>query len=305
MLTNFLNALPSTLEQGLIYAVLALGILITYDILDFPDLTVDGSFPLGGAVSTTLLLRGAHPLVALCGALAAGAAAGLCTGLIHVKLKVRDLFSGIIMMTGLYSINLHIAGGSALMSIGKKQTTLFRNNPLADGLGDAATLVIVLLVVAVCKVLLDLFLKTRAGYLLRAAGDNETVVTALAKDKGTVKIGGLMLANALAALSGGILCQQQRLFEISMGTGALVLGVASVIIGLNLFRKVSFIRSTTAVVVGAIVYKLCVSLAISCGLGASDLKLITALLFLLILASGALRQGRRNRKTGKGAANHA
>ena len=305
MLTNFLNALPSTLEQGLIYAVLALGILITYDILDFPDLTVDGSFPLGGAVSTTLLLRGAHPLVALCGALAAGAAAGLCTGLIHVKLKVRDLFSGIIMMTGLYSINLHIAGGSALMSIGKKQTTLFRNNPLADGLGDAATLVIVLLVVAVCKVLLDLFLKTRAGYLLRAAGDNETVVTALAKDRGTVKIGGLMLANALAALSGGILCQQQRLFEISMGTGAMVLGLASVIIGLNLFRKVSFVRSTTAVVVGAIVYKLCVSLAISCGLGASDLKLITALLFLLILASGALRQGRRNRKTGKGAANHA
>lgn len=305
MLTNFLNALPSTLEQGLIYAVLALGILITYDILDFPDLTVDGSFPLGGAVSTTLLLRGAHPLVALCGALAAGAAAGLCTGLIHVKLKVRDLFSGIIMMTGLYSINLHIAGGSALMSIGKKQTTLFRNNPLADGLGDAATLVIVLLVVAVCKVLLDLFLKTRAGYLLRAAGDNETVVTALAKDRGAVKIGGLMLANALAALSGGILCQQQRLFEISMGTGAMVLGLASVIIGLNLFRKVSFIRSTTAVVVGAIVYKLCVSLAISCGLGASDLKLITALLFLLILASGALRQGRRNRKTGKGAANHA
>ena len=305
MLTNFLNALPSTLEQGLIYAVLALGILITYDILDFPDLTVDGSFPLGGAVSTTLLLRGAHPLVALCGALAAGAAAGLCTGLIHVKLKVRDLFSGIIMMTGLYSINLHLAGGSALMSIGKKQTTLFRNNPLADGLGDAATLVIVLLVVAVCKVLLDLFLKTRAGYLLRAAGDNETVVTALAKDRGAVKIGGLMLANALAALSGGILCQQQRLFEISMGTGAMVLGLASVIIGLNLFRKVSFIRSTTAVVVGAIVYKLCVSLAISCGLGASDLKLITALLFLLILASGALRQGRRNRKTGKGAANHA
>ena len=305
MLTNFLNALPSTLEQGLIYAVLALGILITYDILDIADLTVDGSFPLGGAVSTTLLLRGAHPLVALCGALAAGAAAGLCTGLIHVKLKVRDLFSGIIMMTGLYSINLHIAGGSALMSIGKKQTTLFRNNPLADGLGDAATLVIVLLVVAVCKVLLDLFLKTRAGYLLRAAGDNETVVTALAKDKGTVKIGGLMLANALAALSGGILCQQQRMFEISMGTGAMVLGLASVIIGLNLFRKVSFIRSTTAVVVGAIVYKLCVSLAISCGLGASDLKLITALLFLLILASGALRQGRRNRKTGKGAANHA
>ena len=303
---NFLNALPSTLEQGLIYAILALGILITYTILDFPDLTVDGSFPLGGAVSSLLVVQGVSPVLALLTAALCGAAAGLCTGLIHVKLKVRDLFSGIIVMTALYSINLHITGGNPLVSIPRKAVTLFRNNPVADGLPSAvSTLILAAALALLVKLLLDFFLKTRAGFLLRAAGDNETVVTALAKDKGTVKIWGLMLANALAALSGGVLCQQQRMFEISMGTGAMVLGLASVIIGLNLFRKVSFIRSTTAVVVGAIVYKLCVSLAISCGLGASDLKLITALLFLLILASGALRQGRRNRKTGKGAANHA
>lgn len=288
---NFVNALPSTLEQGLIYALLALGILITYSILDFPDLTVDGSFPLGGAVSTICVVRGVHPLLALLAALASGAVAGLCTGLIHVKLRVRDLFSGIIMMTALYSTNLHIAGESALVSIPRKSVTLFRNNPVADGLPSAfSTLILAAIVVLLVKFLLDVFMKTRAGYLLRAVGDNETVVTSLAKNKGSVKILGLMIANGLAALSGGVLCQQQRMFEISMGTGAMVLGLASVIIGTNLLGKLSFVKNTTAVIVGAVIYKMCVSLAIACGLGASDLKLITSALFLLILCTGLIQK---------------
>lgn len=288
---NFLNALPSTLEQGLIYAILALGILITYTILDFPDLTVDGSFPLGGAVSSLLVVQGVSSVLALLTAALCGAAAGLCTGLIHVKLKVRDLFSGIIVMTALYSINLHITGGNPLVSIPRKAVTLFRNNPVADGLPSAvSTLILAAALALLVKLLLDFFLKTRAGFLLRAAGDNETVVTALAKDKGTVKIWGLMLANALAALSGGVLCQQQRMFEISMGTGAMVLGLASVIIGVNLFARAQHVKDTTAVIIGAMIYKMCVSLAIACGLGASDLKLITAVLFLLILSSGLLKK---------------
>ena len=288
---NFLNALPSTLEQGLIYAILALGILITYTILDFPDLTVDGSFPLGGAVSSLLVVQGVSPVLALLTAALCGAAAGLCTGLIHVKLKVRDLFSGIIVMTALYSINLHITGGNPLVSIPRKAVTLFRNNPVADGLPSAvSTLILAAALALLVKLLLDFFLKTRAGFLLRAAGDNETVVTALAKDKGTVTIWGLMLANALAALSGGVLCQQQRMFEISMGTGAMVLGLASVIIGVNLFARAQHVKDTTAVTIGAMIYKMCVSLAIACGLGASDLKLITAVLFLLILSSGLLKK---------------
>lgn len=133
-------------------------------------------------------------------------------------------------------------------------------------------------------------MKTRAGYLLRAVGDNETVVTSLAKNKGSVKILGLMIANGLAALSGGVLCQQQRMFEISMGTGAMVLGLASVIIGTNLLGKLSFVKNTTAVIVGAVIYKMCVSLAIACGLGASDLKLITSALFLLILCTGLIQK---------------
>lgn len=293
---NFLNALPSTLEQGFIYAILALGVLITYSILDFPDLTVDGSFPLGGAVSTMLIIKGMSPVPAMLIAALIGGVAGLCTGLIHVKLKVRDLFSGIIMMTALYSINLHITGGSALLSIPRKAVTLFRNNGVVDLLpGEVSTLIIVAVVVFAVKLLLDAFMKTRAGYILRAVGDNETVVTALAKDKGTVKIVGLVIANALAAMAGAVLCQQQRMFEISMGTGAIVLGLASVIIGLNLFCRANRIRNTTAVVVGAVIYKMCVSLAIACGLNASDLKLVTAVLFLLILSTGLISK----RKGGK------
>lgn len=288
MLSSFVATLPSTLEQGLIYAVLALGLMLTYAILDFPDLTVDGSFPLGGAVSTSLILSGWGPVPALLAATLLGALAGLCTGLIHVKLKVRALFSGIIMMTALYSINLRITGGLSLLSVPRGQTTLFRNNALADFLpAELRVLVIVFAIVLLLKLLLDGFLSTRAGYLLRAAGDNETVVTSLARDKGNVKIAGLVLANALVALSGAILCQQQRMFEISMGTGAMVLGLASVIIGINLFRKLEIVKTTTAVIVGAIVYKLCVAFAISCGLSPMDMKLVTAALFLTILALGA------------------
>lgn len=295
-----MNALPSTLEQGLIYALLALGVLITYTILDFPDLSVDGTFPLGGVISTTLVASGAHPALGLVAALAGGAAAGLVTGLIHVKLKVRDLFSGIIMATALYSINLRIASGKSLVTIGRKEMTLFQNNVLSEALGDVVgtygTLVLLILIVLLMKVLLDLFLRTKAGYLLRAVGDNELVVTSLACDKGRVKIIGLMIANGFAALSGAVLCQHQRMFEISMGTGAMVLGLASVIIGLSLLRRLSFVKATTAVVVGAVVYKMCVSFAIACGMGASDLKLITAMLFLLILAAGLLKKGRKEKR---------
>lgn len=279
------------LEQGLIYGILALGLLITYRILDFPDLTVDSSFPLGAAVSAVLTLNGMHPALTLLFSMLAGAIAGLITGLIHVKCKVRDLLSGIITMTALYSVNLRIAGKSnvPLYSV----DTLFRNaftKSLPDWLGNYATLIILLLIAIAAKLLLDLFLKTKAGYLLRAAGDNASVVTTLAKDQGAVKILGLMISNALVALAGAVMCQEQRSFDISMGTGTMVVGLASVIIGTNLFKNLSFMKSTTMVILGSILYKACVSAAISLGLEPDDMKLITAVLFLLILIAGQFKR---------------
>ncbi len=298
ILSSFMSSLPATIEQGLIYAVLALGIMITYTILDFPDLTVDGTFPLGGVVSTSLLVAGWHPLLSLLMAALAGAVAGLATGLIHVKMKVRDLFSGVIVMTALYSINLRIASGNALISIPRSAVTMFRNNAFAAALpGRFSTMIIVALVALALKFLLDWFFTTRFGFLLRAVGDNDRVVTSLARDKGNVKIAGLVISNSLVALSGAILCQQQRLFEVSMGTGTLVLGLASVIIGITMFRRADRVKATTASIVGAVLYKACVALAIACGLAPGDMKLITAALFLGILALGRF-QGKGKKHAG-------
>ncbi len=281
----------SILEQGLIYGILALGLLITYRILDFPDLTVDSSFPLGAAVSAVLTLNGMPPVLTLFVAILAGTAAGLITGLIHVKFRIRDLLSGIITMTGLYSVNLNIAGKANVPLF--SGDTLFRNpltKSLPGWLAPYSTLCIILIIVLLAKLCLDWFLSTKAGFLLRAAGDNPAVVTTLSQDQGKVKILGLMIANGLVALAGAVMAQQQRFFEISMGTGAMVIGLASVIIGTNLFHRVSFMRSTTMALIGSILYKACVALALQVGLDASYMKLITAVLFLLILISSQVKR---------------
>ena len=289
-----LNIITGALEQGLIYGILALGLLITYRILDFPDLTVDSSFPLGAAITAVLTLKGVPIVLSLLAAVAAGALAGLVTGLIHVRCHVRDLLSGIITMTGLYSINLRIAGRANLPFF--SNDTLFKSaftKSLPAWIAPYSTLVIALIIVLIAKLLLDWYLRTKAGYLLRAAGDNASVVTTLAKDVGTVKIVGLMLANALVALSGAVMAQYQRTFDISMGTGTMVTGLASVIIGTNIFRRVGWMRSTTMVIIGSVLYKACVSAAISCGLQAQDMKLVTAVLFLLILVAGQVHIKRK------------
>ena len=279
------------LEEGLIYALLALGVLITYRILDFPDLTVDSSFPLGAAVSAILTVNGMHPVLTLLMATLAGAAAGLVTGLIHVKCRVRDLLSGIITMTGLYSVNLRIAGRANLPFF--NMDTIF-DNALVDSLPAAlapwSKVLVVLVIVLVVKVLLDLFMNTKAGFLLRAEGDNPAVVSTLARDGGLVKIEGLVIANALVALSGAVMAQKNRVFEISMGTGAIVFGLAAVIIGTNIFKNRQKVNSSTAAIAGSLIYKACVALALSLGLVPQDLKLVTAALFLIILVLGGIRR---------------
>lgn len=291
------------LEEGLVYAIMALGVYITYKILDFPDLSVDGTFPLGAAVTAAGIANGLpfigtiSPVAALFISFAVGALAGCITGLIHVKLKVRDLLSGIIVMTALYSINLRIAGKANLPIFSKE--TIFSNSFLSAHVPEAASpfivTIILFVIVMIYKVLLDAYLQTRSGYLLRAVGDNDVLVTSLAKDKGLVKIVGLAIANGFAALAGSVYCQQKGFFEISIGTGTMVIGLANVIIGTQLLKRVGFIRSTTAVIIGSIVYKACVSIALllndlhiagldlSIPVTASDLKLITSVLFLIIL----------------------
>ena len=278
-----MSFITSILEQGLIYGILALGIYITYKILDFPDLTVDGSFPLGAAITAALLTRGMNPYITLVLSFLAGAVAGICTGLIHVKCKVRDL-SGIIMMTALWTINLYIAGTANVPLFSQK--TIFNNDLMEkiipDVLAPYATLIIVLVLALICKVLLDLYLNTKSGFLLRAVGDNDVLVVSLAKDKGNIKILGLAISNGLVALAGCIFAQEERVFEISMGTGAMVIGLASVIIGTSIFRKMTLLHTTTAVLIGSVIYKACVAVALR-NFDPQAMKLVTAVLFLVVL----------------------
>ena len=288
-----LDLIISTLTQGFIYAMLSFGIYITYKILDFPDLTVDGSFPLGAAVTAVLLVNGVDPYLTLLAAIAAGAAAGFITDFIHVRLKVRDLLAGIITMTALFSVNLQIAGSN--LSVARSVETIFTAAPTMAIFGSLSLLerklIVSLLIMIICKILLDLYFKTKNGFLLKAVGDNSALVTTLAKDMGRMKIIGLVVSNALVALSGAVVCHEQRSFSAMMGTGQMVFGLAAVIIGTTLFKRMSFVKGTTAVIAGSVIYKACIQVAISLGLPANLLKLITAVLFLAILVLGNIEKG--------------
>lgn len=288
-----MNFAVTIVEQGLIYGILALGLYITYKILDFPDLTVDGSFPLGAAITAALVTRGVNPFFTLPIAFLAGALAGICTGLIHVKGKVRDLLSGIIMMTALWTMNLYIAGTSNVPLF--SQDSIFKNDfinqIMPEVLKPYTTLIIILILTLICKIILDLYLQTKSGYLLRAVGDNDVLVTSLAKAQGNVKILGLSISNGLVALAGCIFAQEERVFEISMGTGAMVIGLASVIIGTSIFKRLTVVKTTTAVIVGSIIYKACVAIALR-NFEPQAMKLITAVLFLAILIVSSGRKAK-------------
>lgn len=288
-----MNILIGIFEQGLIYGIAALGIYITYKILDFPDLTADGSFSLGAAITTVLILMGVNPILCIIISAICGFIAGSITGIIHVKFKIRDLLAGIITMMALYSINLRITGRANVTII--KQTSIFD----LINLGSITTIVVMLIIVIILKLILDLYLKTKSGYLLKAVGNNPNVVISLGRDDGNIKILGLALGNSLVAISGSLLCQQQGFFEITMGNGVMVMALASVIIGLSLFKKVKWINNTFSVIIGSIIYKAAVSLALYIGFEASDIKIITAIIFLTVLILGNSRflEIRERRKT--------
>ncbi len=299
-----LDLFVSTLTQGLIYALISYGVYITYSILDFPDLGVDGTFPLGAAVTAILLVKGVDPYLTLPISLAVGGLAGLFTGFVHVRLGVRNLLAGIITMTALFSVNLVIVNGSNL-TVERAVDTIFTAGPTLAVLGGLTLtlrkLVVSAALVLAVKLALDAYFKTKSGLLLRAVGDNAGLVTTLAQDRGKVKMRGLVISNALVALGGCIVCHEQRSFSATMGTGQLVYGLAAVIIGVSLVnfytgtplarklrsrRGLRFLGSpqgTTAVILGSFLYKACIQAALSMGLPANMMKLITAVLFLLVL----------------------
>lgn len=265
--------LLGTLEQSFIFAIMVLGVYLSYKILDFPDMTVDGSFPLGGAVASAILIKGGNPILALIVATLCGAIAGLITGMIHVKLKVTNLLAGIIVMTGLYSVNLRIMGKSNIPLFSVKH--LFNGNMI-----PIVTLVILLIL---AKITIDYLLKTKFGFALKALGDNETLVISLGIDEKKLKIYGLMIANSFVALSGAILAQYQGFADVGMGTGTIITGLASIIIGEAIFKKRSFISMSMTVILGTIIYRTIIAMSLKLGMNASDLKLITSILVVGII----------------------
>ena len=277
------DRMGTVFEMGFIYAVVALGVYITYKILDFPDLSVDGTFPLGGVVFSVLLVAGCPWPVAMIVSFVAGCAAGFVTGLLHVKLKINGLLSGIITMTALLSVNYLIAGGPMVSF--SQESTMLQNGFIGSFDRQYAIYIqagLTLVLVAACKVLLDLFLKTKAGFLLRATGDNPQMVTQLGKNIDNYKMLGLSLANGLVALAGSLYCQYNSVFNSSMGTGTVVIALACVIIGCVISKHIRVMKDTTGVIVGAVIYYAILTVAMLL-LGSEYTQLIVAVLFVLVL----------------------
>lgn len=274
-----MDVLINVLEQGLLFSIVAIAVYITFKILDFPDMSVDGTFPMGAAISATLLVQGLNPWISIIAAAIGGGIAGAVTGILHVKLKIDNLMAGILVMIGLYSVNLRI--------MGKANVPLFNvNNAFKISL---PAIVIIGVILFIVKILLDLYLKTKSGFLLIAVGDNEQVVSSLGVNKDFIKVLGLLISNALAATAGAITAQYQGFADVGMGTGTVVMGLAAVIIGTSLFERISFIKATTLSIIGAIIYKGAIAIVLKygavVGLTANDLKLMTAVIVVIALCS--------------------
>ena len=275
--------LQATIEQSLIFAIMVLGVYISFRILNFPDMTVDGTFPLGAAISAKLLTLGVNPYLTLLVALVAGAAAGAITGLIHVKLKVKDLLAGILVMTALYSVNLRV--------MGKSNIPLFEEDNIFNT--EYSMMITIVVLILISKFLLDYLLKTKFGFALKALGDNENLIVSLGLNEEKYKIYGLMIANAFVAFSGAVLAQYQGFADVGMGTGIIVIGLASIIIGDTLFGKRRRLAGTTIVIIGSILYRGVIAVTLSMGMDASDLKLITSVIIIVILCIQKQKDKRR------------
>lgn len=308
-------SLFGAVESGIIYAIMALGVYLSFRILDFPDLTVDGSFVTGAAVAAIAIMNGVPPIIATLLATVAGFLAGCITGVLHTKGKINALLSGILMMIALYSINLRIMGQPNL-SLRSESTIWSQLRSVWEGTGIDSflngllatfgldrfppTWVIVfamILVIIIIKLLTDYYLKTEVGLALRATGDNQQMIRSFSANTDSLIIVGIGLSNALVALSGGLIAQYQGFADIGMGIGLIIIGLASVIIGEALFGTKTIVRTTIAVILGAIVYRIVVTMALRVDfLETGDMKMITAVLVIVALVAPKIIQARKEKK---------
>ena len=271
--------------EGLAFGFVAIGVYLTFRVLAFPDLTVDGSFPLGGAVAAVLIINDVNPWLATLAAFGAGLCAGLATSLLNTKLRINALLAGILMMVALYSINLMIMGRSNIGLL--RETTVFSQVAQLIGIEDKVTLSIIFMVVLVVLILaiLNWFLRTEIGLALRATGENEQMVRGLGGNTDMTTILGVSISNGLVALSGALIAQNQGVADVGMGVGMIVMGLASVIIGEGIFRPRGVTAILLAVIGGTFAYRLFISVALRLNwVSAGNLKLITALLVIVALA---------------------
>lgn len=276
-----MNILFSTLSQGLIYAVLALGVYITFKILNFADMTVEGSLTLGGSVCAILITGSVNPFLSVFCAGLFGSLAGLFTGILHTKFKIQAILSGILTMIALYSINLRIMGKANVSLLGK--STIFTPLKLIDN-SQIYTFVISIAICLVSFFSLYKFFKTNLGLTIRATGDNEQMMRSQGGNTDIKKILALMISNFMCAVSGALIVQNQGFSDVNMGTGTLVLALASIVIGESIMRKDNFLLNLIFVVIGSICYRFVILLILDIGVNPSDLKLFTSVIVIILLS---------------------
>lgn len=294
----FSGAMLGAVSQGILWGIMALGVYITFKILDFADMTVDGSFALGGCTCALLIVSGVNPLIAVLVATVAGSIAGLLTGVLTTKLKIPGILAGILVQLALYSINLHVLGGpNQPLSRANKTVVNWVNNAL--NLGDVfpvsatsiASLIVGIIYTAIIIAILYWFFGTEIGSAIRATGDNGAMSRAQGINTDSMQILALMIANGLVALSGALVMQQQRFGDVSMGIGTIVIGLASIIIGEVIFgKRFGFWWSLLGVVFGSIIYRVIIAIVLQMGMKTQDLKLLSAVVVAVALSVPVLKQ---------------
>lgn len=294
---GILLAIQGAASQGVLWGIMALGLYITFKVLDFADLTVDGSFALGGAVSAVLLVNGWNPFLSLLIAFLAGGISGVVTGLLHTKLEIPGILAGILTMIALYSINIRIMGQANTPLLGVD--TIMVNLEILLGIDRTMSSLIAGVVFSVVIIMiLYWFFGTELGSVIRATGNNERMVRAQGVNTDNMKIIGLMLSNALVALSGAMVAQSQGYGDVGMGTGTIVIGLASIIIGEVIFGvRFSFWYRLMSVVFGSIIYRIIIAVVLQLGLKSTDLKLLTAIIVALALALPVVKSKFKQTKT--------